>query len=406
MRWSGVSPRRLQDAGPDRDGRGARASGAGTRHSTWNFLGLAGVAFAFAVGVTPARSADPVIESFIARATTENPRHTEADILVLRDGTLLAAWAEFYGGSRDDAPARITSARSRDGGRTWGARTVIQENSGKANVMSVSLLRLSTGDVLFFYLQKNSLTDLKAYVRRSTDDAKTWGPPVLVTAEDGYHVMNNARVIPLRSGRLLAPVASTKQVWTKNDDFRTSVYLSDDDGRTWRRGRSLLTAPKRGAMEPGLIEMKDGRVMQIIRTQTGTIWRSFSSDGGDTWTEAAPWDIEAPEAPSTLVAVPGTGDWLLVWNPKVEWGNPEKTILGANHGGARTPLAAMISRDEGRTWNPPRNLEADPAITYAYTSITFHQGRALLSYYHFPKGGRLLSLKFKSVPLDWFYATP
>lgn len=195
--------------------------------------------------------------------------------------------------------------------------------------MSVSLLRSRTGDVLFFYLQKNSLSDLKAYVRRSTDDAKTWGPPVLVTADDGYHVMNNARVIQLKSGRLLAPVASTKQVWTKNDDFRTSVYLSDDDGRTWRRGRTLLTAPKRGAMEPGLIEMKDGRVMQIIRTQTGYIWRSFSSDGGDTWTEAAPWNIEAPEAPSTLVTVPGTGDWLLVWNPKVEWSNPEKTVRPA-----------------------------------------------------------------------------
>jgi sialidase-1 len=350
--------------------------------------------------------AEPVIASFIAEATTENPRNTEADVLVLRDGTLFAAWAEFYGGSRDDAPARIAAARSTDGGRTWGGRTVIQENSGKANVMSVSLLRSRSGDVLFFYLQKNSLSDLKAYVRRSTDDAKTWGPPVLVTADDGYHVMNNARVIQLKSGRLLAPVASTRQVWTKNDDFRTSVYLSDDDGRTWRRGRTLLTAPKRGAMEPGLIEMKDGRVMQIIRTQTGYIWRSFSSDGGDTWTEAAPWNIEAPEAPSTLAAVPGTGDWLLVWNPKVEWSNPEKTVLGANHGGARTPLAAMISRDEGRTWSRPRNLEADPAITYAYTSVTFHQGRALLSYYHFPKGGRMLSLKFKSVPLDWFYSEP
>ena len=353
-----------------------------------------------------ARMAEPVIESFIAPATANNPRNTEADVLVLRDGTLFAAWAEFYGGARDDAPARIAAARSTDGGRTWGGRTVIQENSGQANVMSVSLLRSRTGDVLFFYLQKNSLSDLKAYVRRSTDDAKTWGPPVLVTADDGYHVMNNARVIQLKSGRLLAPVASTKQVWTKNDDFRTSVYLSDDDGRTWRRGRTLLTAPKRGAMEPGLVEMKDGRVLQIIRTQTGYIWRSFSSDGGDTWTEAAPWNIEAPESPSTLVTVPGTGDWLLVLNPKVEWSNPEKTVLGANHGGARTPLAAMISKDEGKTWSKPRNLESDPAITYAYTSVTFHQGRALLSYYHFPKGGKMLSLKFKSVPLEWFHSEP
>ena len=342
-----------------------------------------------------------LIESFIARATDGNPRHTEADILVRRDGSLLVAWSDFYAGSRDDAPARISAAVSNDGGRTWQARATLQENTGGANVMSVSFVRSRTGDVLFFFLQKNSLTDLKAYVRRSTADARTWGELVLVTADPGYHVMNNARVIQLRSGRLLAPVASTKQVGTKTDDFRTSVYLSDDDGRTWRRSRTLLSAPKRGAMEPGLVELKDGRVMQIIRTQTGFIWRSFSSDGGETWTDASPWDIESPESPATLAVTPG-GDWLLVWNPKVVWSNPEKTVLGANHGGARTPLASMVSADEGRTWSRPRNLEGNPESTFAYTSVTFHDGRALLTYYDFPKGGKLLSLKFKSVPLAWF----
>ncbi|MSU48299.1 MAG: exo-alpha-sialidase [Opitutus sp.] len=353
-----------------------------------------------------AEATEAVIESFIVRATPENPRNTEADILVLRDGTLLAAWADFYGGSRDDAPARISAAKSTDGGRTWSERFTLQENTGKANVMSVSLLRSRTGDVLFFFLQKNSLTDLKAYVRRSTDDAKTWGEPVLVTPEDGYHVMNNARVVQLKSGRLLAPVATSAQVWTKNENFRTVVYLSDDDGRTWRRGRTLLTAPKRGAMEPGLIELRDGRVMQIIRTQTGYIWRAFSSDDGGTWTEAVPWHIESPESPATLVRAPGAGDWWLVWNPNVAWGDPEKTVLGANHGGVRTPLVAAVSRDEGQTWSQSKAVESDPAFTYAYTSVTFHGDRALLSYYHFAQGGKQLSLKFKSVPLTWPGAAP
>jgi len=278
-------------------------------------LGLLLPALAGAAVAGPAT--EPVIESFIARATPEHPRHSEGDVLVLRDGTLLAAWTEFAGGARDDAPARIVAARSADGGRTWGARTVIQENTGRANVMSVSLLRSRSGDVLCFHLRKNSATDLKVWVRRSTDDAATWGPPVLVTPEDGYHVMNNARVIQLRSGRLLAPVATTRQVGTKQDDFRTVVHHSDDDGRTWQRGRTWLTAPKRGAMEPGLIELRDGRVLQIIRTQTGRIWHSHSRDGGDTWSEATPWNVEAPEAPSTLARVPGSGDWLLVLNPNV-----------------------------------------------------------------------------------------
>lgn len=347
---------------------------------------------------SPADAAEEVITSLIAEATDANPRQTEADILVLKDGTLLAAWSDFYGGSEDNAAARISATKSSDGGRTWGPRFTLQENTGDANVMSVSLVRSQSGDVLFFYLKKNSLTDLKAYVRRSPDDAKSWSEAVEITPELGYHVMNNARVIQLKSGRLLAPISTTEKVWTKNDNFKTVVYFSDDDGRTWKRGRTLLSAPKRGAMEPGLIEMKDGRVMQIIRTQTGMIWHSFSNDGGDTWSEAKPWTIQSPESPATLERL-ANGDWLLVWNPNVEWADPEKTVLGANHGGRRTPLVAAVSRDEGKTWSKPLTIEPDPAVTYAYTSVTEHEGRVLLSYYHFPVGGKKLSLRFKSLPL-------
>jgi sialidase-1 len=91
-----------------------------------------------------------------------------------------------------------------------------------------------------------------------------------------------------------------------------------------------------------------------------------------------------------------------VLNPVVEWKNPEKTVLGTNHGGARTPLAAMISRDEGLTWSKPKNIESDPTLTFACTSITPHQGRVLLSCYVFPLKGKQLSLKFQSIPVDWF----
>jgi sialidase-1 len=358
------------------------------------------------LGVVSSQSialAEDIVESFIARSTPEAPRQSEGDITVLKNGALLAAWSDFYGGSEDNAAARISAAKSMDGGRTWGARFTLQENNGQTNVMSVSFVRSSTsGDLLLFYLRKNSLTDLKVFMRRSTDDGATFGEPVLITPEEGYHVMNNARVIQLASGRLLAPISTTSKVWTKNDNFRTVVYYSDDDGRSWKRSASMLSAPKRGAMEPGIIELKDGSVMQIIRTRTGKIWHSYSKDEGETWSDATPWSIEAPESPSTLVRLPGSGDWLLVWNPNVEWKDPEKTVLGANHGGRRTPLVGAISKDEGRTWTKPREIETDPAVTYAYTSITPHGDRVLLSYYYFPVGSKELSLRFKSIPISWF----
>lgn len=331
-----------------------------------------------------------VFETVIAPATDHSPRNSEGDIVPLGDGSLLAAWSEFYGGNRDDSAARISARRSSDGGRTWGKRFTLRENTGAENVMSVSFVHLATDELLLFYLEKHSREDLDVLVTRSDDDGRTWGAPVLVTPEAGYHVMNNARVLRTSAGRLICPVATTERVWEKGHTFRTVCYLSDDAGRTWRRGRGEVTAPKRGAMEPGLIERADGRILQTIRTQTGRQWASLSDDGGDTWSEAAPWTVVSPEAPATLASLPDGSGWLLVHNPSLDTNN--------SHGGRRTPLVAALSKDEGETWSAPTMIESDPEFTYSYTSVDFLEGRVLLTYYVADAKGRL-SWKFKSLPL-------
>ncbi len=333
-----------------------------------------------------------VIEAMLAVSTPENKRNSEGDVLLLKDGRLLAAWSDFYGGSDDAAPARISAVVSQDGGRTWSKRYTLLENTGKQNVMSVSFLRSRAGEVLFFYLVKNSRTELYPEVRRSRNEGKTWSDAVRVVADPGYYVMNNARVVRLKSGRIVCPTSFVETLGSRGESFRTVMYVSDDDGRTWRRGKQTVSCPKRGAMEPGLLEMKDGRLLQIIRTQVGRIWHSYSTDGGDTWTEANPWTVAAPEAPSTLARLPGKGELLLIYNPVVD--------LKAGHSGPRTPLVAATSADEGRTWSRPTTLESDPSATYAYTSATIHRSRVLLTYY--VERGGLLSLRFKSIPIEWF----
>lgn len=349
--------------------------------------------FVLTLLLSPAVAAEEeIIEAVVAPATESNRRNTEGDLVVLEDGTYLLAWSDFYGGARDDSAARISAVRSTDGGRTWSPRFTLQENIGKENVMSVSFLRSKSGEILLFFLVKNSRRDLDCMVRRSADEGASWSGPVLITPEEGYYVMNNARVIQLRSGRILCPTAFTSQVWTRSENFLTVVYYSDDDGRTWHRGRGRVSCPKRGAMEPGLLELGDGRVLQIIRTQLGQIWHSHSSDGGDTWTDAAPWTMAAPEAPSTLARTPDRGEFLLIYNPTVR--------LGTDHSGPRTPLVAALSTNEGRTWSAPMAVEPDTTAHYAYTSVRFHADRSLMTYYVARSG--LSSLKFKSIPLAWF----
>ena len=213
-----------------------------------------------------------------------------------------------------------------------------------------------------------------------------------MTADDGYHVVNNDRVTQLSSGRLLAPAASTDDV-EGGGHFVCHCYLSDDGGESWRNGSGHVDAAKRGAMEPEVIELTDGRVMMLIRNQLGYIGKSYSDDGGETWSEMKSLGLQAPEAPATIRRIPSTGDLLLIWN------NTYKK--GEGHGGQRTPLTAAISADEGETWNIVGDLETNPQQTYSYPSLTFAQSRAVMSYWE-SEGGQY-SCRFRSLPVSWCY---
>ena len=328
----------------------------------------------------------------VFRATAKHPRYTEGSVVELNNGDLLCAVTEFFDSGSDFANAHIVAKVSSDGGATWGPSRILQETTGKLNVMSVTMRRLRSphhDTIAMFYLQKNAFDDLRVFVRFSTDEAKTFGERVLVTDAPGYHVMNNDRVTHLRSGRLVVPVASTPNVKTVNH-FTSRCWLSDDAGRTWRQGTGALDQPKRGAMEPEVIELRDGRLMMIARTQLGYIASCYSKDGGDTWTEGRPLgDLKGPEAPATIRRIPSTGDLLLVWN--------NVFVEGAGHGGRRTPLSAAISQDEGKTWQITGNLETDETHTYSYPSILFSKGKIHLTYWD-ESSGRY-STRYRSLPV-------
>ena len=133
-------------------------------------------------------AADDDISVLVCPATDEHPRSSEASVVALKDGRLLLAYSEFIGTGADDSPAQIMARTSADGGRTWGQAWVLQPNTGKQNVMSVSLLRLKSGRLMLGYLVKNSSSDLRVEVRLSSDEGKSWSEPVVLvkSQEDGW----------------------------------------------------------------------------------------------------------------------------------------------------------------------------------------------------------------------------
>ncbi len=336
-----------------------------------------------------------IFQYFVAPAGPGNRRNSEADVLRLKDGRLLLAWTRFSTDDPEDwAPAVIAARFSEDGGRSWGPEFTLQENIGRMNVMEPDLLRLRSGRILFLFCRKNSPADCLPMVRISDDEARSFSPPRPLPIEPApsYTGFNHDRAIQLRSGRVLVPVFFTTD-YRVDRHIRSRVYYSDDEGRSWRASRSVLDVPESrpGAQEPGVVELKDRRVLLWLRTGTGRMYQAFSADGGESWSAPEPSPVTSPLSPQSIKRIPATGDLLLVWN------NSDKE---------RFPLTTAVSRDEGRSWTLVRNLDDDPAHTYAYTSIEFHEERVLFTYYAGPPAGVRRgewSLKLKSVPLDWLY---
>jgi hypothetical protein len=333
-----------------------------------------------------------VFETIVCPATNANPRNSEADIIELNDGRLLLAYTEFYHFSPHDmAPARISGKISSDRGRSWSKPFTIQENIGKENVMDADLLRLRTGEIAIFFCVKNSEADCHPYVNKSQDEAKTWGEPIPIAKfYHGYFTLNNDRAIQLSNGRILLPAAYTPNIWAFPISSLTSLcFYSDDDGRTWFKSREEVSLPNSESDEPGVVELRDGRVLMWIRTNLGRIYRSLSKDFGETWSEPEPIGLISPSSPQTIKRIPKTEDLLILWNN--------------TRGPRRVPLTAAVSRDDGETWENLKDVESDSAYQYAYPSITFVGEEALITYYLYDERTGYISLKLKILPIDWFY---
>ncbi len=333
-----------------------------------------------------------------------NPRNSEGDFVDLKDGRMMFVYSKYVGeSSSDHAPASLAARYSSDGGKTWTTEDeIVVPNEGGMNVMSVSLLRLENGDIALFYLRKNSTQDCIPMLRISKDEGKSWGEAIpCITDKEGYFVLNNDRVIQLKDGRLMMAVAlhnTPGGEWRNQADLY--AYYSDDDGQTWTSSQQVPNSTDIVTQEPGLIEMKDGRIMMYIRASGGFQQLSYSSDRGETWSPIETSNIPSPLSPATIEAIPSTGDWLLVWNNN-DGSNPDLK-------GKRTPITVAVSKDEGKTWKYIKNIEEDPDGWYCYIAIHFPENApddVMLSYCagNRPAGTGLSVTHVTRLANDWLY---
>jgi len=343
-----------------------------------------------------------------------NARNSEATFVTLRNGRILLAWSKFTGRDHSDFGAGCIAARwSDDGGRTWSGRdrVLVCKDRAATNVMSPSLLRLQDGRIALLYLRKVGFGSCLPFMVFSKNEGETFSAPVPVIQAPGYYVINNDRMVQLRSGRIILPVgihryrgpSELKPMARLPGDTNTRYprglepflsnpaivfcCFSDDGGKTWLESLTSVyhcLPDGTGLEEPGLVELRNGTLWLWARTgQIGhqyrhyRQWQSFSKDRGQGWSSPVPSVFRSPCSPMQVKRIPRTGDLLAVWNdhsdrfklPKskpISWG--------------RTPLVCALSRTEGKTWSRHRLLEAAPDHGFCYPAIHFTDDAVLLSY--------------------------
>lgn len=251
------------------------------------------------------------------RGTIDEHDSAFPQVAMLGDGGLLCTFSDAGG---QFATGGTGMARSTDGRRWEPAGTLLPASADPVATNFLKPSRSSVTGTVFAYGSRSSQPPgvvfddrrYEAIVCRSTDDGRTWSTPVAVPFPTAALEVSHG-ILPLPSGRLLAPTATTEPGAL---GAQVLVAISDDDGLTWPRHVVAMEDPERqcGFLEQKLTLLPDGRILATAWTVTlddvtdrPNHW-SISADDGETWTDPAPMPVHG----QTLSAVPLGGDRLVL----------------------------------------------------------------------------------------------
>jgi predicted neuraminidase len=123
------------------------------------------------------------------------------------------------------------------------------------------------------------------------------------------------------------------------------VFVSTDRGRTWDcRGGIHIPSGRWVWAENNVVELEDGTIVMLIRSNDGYLYRSDSTDGGCTWGQPFLSDIPNPSSKIRLLKGED-GRIFLLHNPSSKTGMD-----------GRYPLSLWISSDDLKTWSEKRDI--------------------------------------------------
>lgn len=242
--------------------------------------------------------------------------------------------------------------RSEDGGRTWKKDGLLNMEWNLPGMISdggISFLRLKDGRLAF--LAHRHVQDLHGgglpVMAFSEDDGKSWTPAKRIGNTEGIWYVMNDRLIQMSNSRIIVPVSRMpKETGSYEGDRNVGLcFYSDDGGLTWKESsQPAVLNDTRGMAEPCVSEIGENQLLMLARTGSGCIFRSWSGDGGETWSVPEATALTTACSPLTLKTLPD-GRLIVFYN------HAHPIEKGAFF--PRSPLVYAISSDKGKTWGLP-----------------------------------------------------
>ena len=287
------------------------------------------------------------VEDFV---TSPWKGHVHASSLLSLDGGgYLVVW---FQGSREGADD-VGIAASRRVKGVWEPSRIVAKTAGVAHWNPV-LRRGDDGRLVLYFKVGAKIRDWRTFVSESRDEGTTWSVArELIPGDDsgGRGPVKN-KCLRLADGVLLAPASVERGPW------RAFADRSEDDGRSWTRVDLPVPAAmgKKGVIQPSLWQSPDGSVHALMRSNTGVLWRSDSTDRGRSWSEIRPTDIPNNNSGVDLVRASDGVVYLARNASGKDWG-------------PRTCLELWASSDEGASWRLVRTLARAETGEFSYPAI-------------------------------------